>query len=121
MPHLYLLCAYAPSAYAPCAPNVRADEEDEDQAAERADTRQRDAAPAPALITLRLRFDLLGDRFMLAKEYLSLGQGYQEGDELDHAEFFVHKAAVLIEQLDNAPLDALARELSALRPRRSRQ
>ncbi len=49
----------------------------------------------------------LGDRFMLAKEYLSLGQTYLEIGELDHAEFFFRKAEETIEELDHLPLSAL--------------
>ncbi len=52
-------------------------------------------------------FRELGDVFMVAKEYLSLGQSYEESDELDHAEFFLRKAAETVEQFDNAPLTAL--------------
>jgi len=52
-------------------------------------------------------FRRLGDTFMLAKEYLSLSQTYLAGDELDHAEFFLRKAAEVIEQFDNDQLAAL--------------
>jgi two-component system response regulator HydG len=49
----------------------------------------------------------LGDRFMLTKEYLSLGQTYLEIGELDHAEFFFGKAEESVEEFDDPPLEAL--------------
>ena len=52
-------------------------------------------------------FRRLGDRFMLVKEYLSLGQTYMEIGELDHAEFFFHKAEVGVEEMDHIELEAL--------------
>ena len=52
-------------------------------------------------------FGLLGDRFMLCHEYLSLGQTYLGTSELDHADFYFNKAAGLVEALGHAQLDAL--------------
>jgi len=49
----------------------------------------------------------LGDAFMLAKECLSLGQTYLEIGELDHAAFFFRKAEETVEEMENAPLEAL--------------
>ena len=63
-----------------------------------------------ALLHHRLALDgfrELGDQFMLAKEYLSLGQTYLEVGELDHAEFFFRKAEEAIEEMEFEQLDAL--------------
>ena len=49
----------------------------------------------------------LGDYYMLAKEYLSLGQTYLEIGELDHAEFFYLKATETAEEMDHSQIEAL--------------
>ena len=49
----------------------------------------------------------VGDRFMLTKEYLSLGQTYLEIGELDHAEFFFGKAEASVEEFDDPSIEAL--------------
>ena len=63
-----------------------------------------------SLLHHRLAMDSLnslGDAFMLAKESLSLGQTYLEIGELDHAAFFFRKAEETVEEMENAPLEAL--------------
>jgi len=69
------------------------------------------AQDAPrALMHHRLAVDRLkelGDRFLLAKEYLSLGQSYVEGGELDIGEYFFQRARELVEALGNERLAGL--------------
>ncbi len=52
-------------------------------------------------------FRSIDDRYMLAKEYTSLGQTYMDTGELDHAEFFFNKGREETSGLDNPPLQAL--------------
>ncbi len=63
-----------------------------------------------SLLHHRLALDSLGelgDRFMLTKEYLSLGQTYLEIGELDHAEFFFGQAEASVEEFDDPSIEAL--------------
>jgi transcriptional regulator with GAF, ATPase, and Fis domain len=59
-------------------------------------------------------FKALGDRYMLAKQYLSLAQSFMEGGERDHAQLYCDKAADLIRGGAPAHLEALVKSRSGM-------